>query len=441
MILIFSEKDSPRLRYVLDELLVRRMHVGYTLTSDKVLFEQSDTTKINYSHHSFSGCITIIPHGLLEETSIRQFAIKVVKDKWWRYYFFEQDTSPIPFDLFAASFWLLSRYEEYRPATKDQHGRYKSESSLAVQEGFITIPIVDVWAQQLGYHLGQQFPGFNYQPNPFRFISTIDIDFAFRYIGMGAKRQCLKLLKSLAQARFSDFATQLLCMTGLRKDPYDTYDYIRQLAQTHGISLIYFVLMKSGTAYDKNIAPTNPHLRQLLLKLQKHGQLGLHPSYYSKEQINWIEEEKSKLESILQKPTSLSRQHFLRLTIPDTYRQLALADFESDYSMGYSDIAGFRASTCNPFLFFDLLTNHTAAVLVHPVALMDTTLRYAMKLTPEEANKHAVQLMNEVQKTGGLFISIWHNSNLGKEEGWEIWRGVFEKMHTLASVKHLENGD
>lgn len=42
----------------------------------------------------------------------------------------------LPFDVFAASFYLLSRYEEYLPHLKDEHGRYPASESLAFKNGF-----------------------------------------------------------------------------------------------------------------------------------------------------------------------------------------------------------------------------------------------------------------------------------------------------------------
>ena len=44
--------------------------------------------------------------------------------------------SVLPYDIFAASFYLISRYEEYLPHVKDEYGRFTAEESLAYKNGF-----------------------------------------------------------------------------------------------------------------------------------------------------------------------------------------------------------------------------------------------------------------------------------------------------------------
>jgi hypothetical protein len=65
--------------------------------------------------------------------------------------------------------------------------------------------------------------------------------------------------------------------------------------------------------------------------------------------------------------------------IPTSYRQLSevyadLVDFEfsEDYSMGYTDQIGFRASTATPFYFYDLTNEFQLPLKVHPVVAKDT---------------------------------------------------------------------
>lgn len=434
MLLIYSDKFTQRLQYILQELLQRRLGLIFSLTQDWDFFLASQEVKINYSNQTDERALNILPHGLLDETTIVKQNISVKKHPDWRFIFFEQNTN-IPFDIFSAAFYLLSRYEEYNLTQTDKHGRFLHEQSLAFQNGFEHIPLVDIWAQQLGFELKKMFPAIEIKQKHFQFLSTVDIDFAFRYTGIGLTRQIGKLFKSFLQRRFSDVSSQLFTFFGGTKDPYDTYDYIHKITQSSNQQLQYFVLMCSGTDYDKTINPHSPEMNRLLKRLSAKANIGAHPSYNSTEEISLMKEEKTLLENHIGKEISNSRQHFLRVKFPTTFRNLIEAKIENDFSLGYTNHCGFRASTTNSFLFFDLERNEQTRLLLHPVAAMDTALRYGMKLNVKEAKQKAEQLMNEVEKTGGTFISIWHNSNLGKEEGWQEWREVFEKIHTLASIK------
>jgi hypothetical protein len=173
----------------------------------------------------------------------------------------------------------------------------------------------------------------------------------------------------------------------------------------------------------------------LLKRLHEKGELGIHPSYLSGDDYKMIAHEKKHMEAILQKQVLHSRQHYLRFQIPSTFQSLIKAGITNDYSMAYAGHVGFRASTCMPFQFFDIIANQITPLTSYPVAVMDTTLRYAMKMKPADAQKKIEQLMVIVKELNGTFISIWHNSNLGEEEGWGNWKNTFEYMHTLATEK------
>ena len=435
MILIYSEKESPRLDYIVHELLERRLGLLARICYNKDEFEVQAEPKINYSSIPIQGALQIIPHGLLHQTDIRKQEIQVVKNSKWHYCFFSQQNELVPFDVFAASFWLLSRYEEYTTDSLDEHGRFSHEHAQAFKNEFIKLPLVDKWAQILGSLLKERFPEVFISSPTFKFISTIDIDFAYRYKGIGTSKQVGKLIKSLIQGRFSDTLTQLQTLVGARPDPYDTYKYINKLANENRLPLMYFFLMRSGTDYDKNISPYGLEMRSIAKRLSKEFACAIHPSYYSTQFEKLMREEKQLLEQYIGKKITQSRQHFLKLSLPQTYEQLSAAGITEDYSMGFPNHSGFRASTAYPFNFFNLSVNKQVPLLIYPIAIMDTALRYGMKLTPKQAINEVDICMKAVEQTGGFFIPIWHNSNLSNAEGWDNWKDVFNKMHTLASIK------
>ena len=89
--------------------------------------------------------------------------------------------SVLPFDIFAASFFLLSRYEEYLPHVRDVHERFTAAQSIAMKHGFLEKPVVDVWAFQLLTKLKEKFPDYAYETRSYSHITTIDVDNAYAY--------------------------------------------------------------------------------------------------------------------------------------------------------------------------------------------------------------------------------------------------------------------
>ena len=127
-----------------------------------------------------------------------------------------------------------------------------------------------------------------------------------------------------------------------------------------------------------------------------------------------------------------SRQHFLILHLPHTYQKLIDNDILEDYSMGYAAHTGFRAGTCTPYKFFDLDTESATDLTVYPFALMEATLKYYMKLQPEQAIEHISEIVEKVKKVDGTFIGLWHNETLNDVGIWSGWRRVFEHMVEVA---------
>ncbi len=438
MLSIYTKQKSERLNYILAELFGRRIGVDFIVTNDESEFNKIGSAKINYSDLFFADVININPSSLLFEEKISQQNIQVKSHIDWNTIFFETD-SEIPFDIFAASFYLLSRYEEYQldrqadlPNRKDKHGRFLQEQSLAFRNHFIETPLVDVWAKKLKELILEKFPQTKIREKQFRILSTIDIDFAYKYKGIGLIRQKLKFWNALFHGRLKDCVEQIKFNFGSINDPYDTYDFIQKISQQYKTTLIYFVLMRTGTKYDKNISPDGDVMKRLLQKITEKHKMGLHPSYFSDERS--IGKEKYLLEKQLNKKVIKSRQHFLKFSLPETYQALENLNFSDDYSMAYSSICGFRASTCLPFLFYNLKNNTTSSLTIHSPIVMDVTLKNYEQLSIDDAIIKIEKLMREVKNVNGDFISIWHNSNLTEQSDWKNWNAVFEKMHTLAVI-------
>src|SRR5690606_41751175 len=125
-----------------------------------------------------------------------------------------------------------------------------------------------------------------------------------------------------------------------------SYNSIKQLMNHHGLSLKYFSLVKGDTAFDK-MHNFDAHHHEIK-NLEKNFPVFIHPSYYSQEN-NCILPEKQYLENLLNKNISRSRQHFIKLTLPHTYRMLIQAGITDDYSMGFPQHNGFRAGTSRSY--------------------------------------------------------------------------------------------
>jgi hypothetical protein len=156
--------------------------------------------------------------------------------------------------------------------------------------------------------------------------------------------------------------------------------------------------------------------------------VGIHPSYYSMQNEQKIKKEQSLLESIVNFPITKSRQHYLRVALPETYQHLVDLEIKQDYSMGYASHFGFRAGTCTPFYFYDLDFEIQTPLKVFPFAAMDVTLKDYLNFTPKKSYNTIMHLANEVRKVRGTMITVFHNESASGNGEWRGWSKLYESL-------------
>jgi hypothetical protein len=365
---------------------------------------------------------------LLFEQGVNDLEINISKWDETPCFFNTSSNSSIPFDIFAASFYLISRYEEYLPHVRDVHERFTAEQSLAYKFRFLEKPVVDIWALKLKDILKERFPEYHFPEREFSYISTIDVDNAYAYKYKSFVRTSGGFINDFFKLHLKSFWDRLLVLLRVRKDPYNTFEHILALSNTYKVKVIFFFLIADYTTFDTNVSATKRQFRLLIKHIADYASIGLHPSYYTMKNSVMLKKEKERLESITNIPATISRQHFLRFSLPETYQNLIDLEINEDYSMGYASHVGFRAGTSIPFHFFDLDFEIQTPLLIYPFALMDTTLNDYMGLTPKQSLGRTKDLLQEVMKVKGTFITLFHNESVSGYLRWNGWQRVYETM-------------
>jgi hypothetical protein len=217
-----------------------------------------------------------------------------------------------------------------------------------------------------------------------------------------------------------------------KADPYFTFEYLDQLhTQYAHLQPIYFWLLGDHGPYDKN---TNPELKVMQNLIQVHQQRyqgGIHPSYASNGKKGQLQKELDRLKNITNQEVLKSRQHFLKLNFPSTYRALLNAGLKADYSMGYAGQLGFRASIAHSFYWYDLENEQQTDLRIHPFMFMDVTLKDYLKINKDEVLDEIKGIVEVTKAVGGELMTIWHNNSFCESEGWEGWRVIYEEILEL----------
>lgn len=427
-LLIFVPEITPRIEYSFGLIFKTILGTGMSFTTNTDEFLQSDLPKINYSQTNFFSGLFLKAHSLLFSKTINVQEIETVEYQQMQLFFPTSGDSFLPFDPFACAFYLVTRYEEYLSESTDEHERFTDSENILVRLRLHQKPIVDLMAYWLAEKISGQFPEFKIRRRSFKFVTSIDIDNAWAFKNKSLMVSLGTIMKAVFNARFDELKQRLIVFLGLQNDPYDTYKYILDTYKGLLNHILFFILIGDRNQYDKSISFRNKNFRHLIAHLSSVCEVGIHPSYASNCKPWLFETEKERLEDIIQKPVTKSRQHFLKLKMPQTYQQLQKAGITDDYTMGFASLVGFRAGTCTAFHFFDLSCNQRTELMIHPFQTMDVTLKNYLKMDPEQAWQQIEKLMFEVKKVNGTFISLWHNESLKDSGQWLGWRKVFEQI-------------
>jgi len=433
MILIYIPGITSRVQYIFKLLLQDILGIEYRLTDLKEEFERFGGPRFVYDRIPVEGELFLETAGLLFEAGIYPHELQTTQVKGLPVIFEgRHPRSLLPFDPFSACFYMVSRYEEYSRHKKDKYGRFQVSESIASQGKFLEKPIVHLWAEQLALALLAYFPSLDLRPPDYRFIPTIDIDHAFAYRGRGMIRNMGSAGRSLLKGNVKDISLRFKVLSGMEKDPYDIYDYLHPLHLKMKLSPVYFILFASYGGDDNNISLRDKNFHRILRELDSDDGVGLHPSLSSNKHRDRLESEWRGLSGILGRDILLSRQHFLKISFPRTYRNLIKLGITDDFSMGYASHMGFRAGIAIPFQFFDLSNNEITALRVHPVAIMDVTLKDYLRLSPEESLETIRRVITTIKAVNGEFVSLWHNESLSESGRWKGWRMVYNEMLEMA---------
>ncbi len=437
MILVYADEVTSRLEYIVNVFFNQIYFTPFSITNNQDDFIKYEGAKINYSTKKDNRDGIFISATNLLFTNIIDTTLEpaIENDSTFETPFFfrtSQKDSTIPFDVFAASFYLITRYEEYLPHVPDKFDRFDAKESMAYKNNFLNMPLINIWAIHLKKIIEQNYPDNKIDFPVFKSTITIDVDQAYAFKHRGFHRNFLAFSKNFFRCNFTEIANQIKILCGYKNDHYDSFDYLKTQQEKNSIPFIYFFNLGKYSQYDKNLSSNNYFQQKLIKNIAKQNSIGIHPSYYSNVNNTYLPNEIAALKNIVQHPIINSRQHFIRLFFPSTYQQLLNENIENDYSMGYATLPGFRASICTPFLWFNLQANTSTNLMLHPFAFMDGHLAENLKLTPTEAWAQIENLIKTVKNANGHFITIWHNSTVNNIGIWKNWQTIFEK--TLSTL-------
>ena len=425
MLLIYSHKITNRLTYVTKQIFGGILGVETKLTTKVEDFIKHSGPKITYTKQALQNEFFIRSNDLLFEQGINDLDIRVSDWEGVPCFFATDENSAIPYDVFSASFFLLSRYEEYLPHVKDSVGRYPAKESLAYKNKFLELPVVDLWAHKLFLRLKARFPDMQSKKREYNFTSIVNVTASHCYAHRGLMRTLGGYLLDLSKLGFRRMVRRTMVLMRLSKDPFDNFDKLVQIHKKYKAKSMFFFQFAEYSAHDKNISPHNNTFRYLIKSIADYSVVSLSTSFLSSTDKVVLKEEKKGLGGLIHRPLKYARLRYNRVNVPATYRTLIEAEFTNDFSMGYTHQIGFRAGTCTPFYFYDISLESKQPLRVHPFAMHDYALLNYKK--PNEVFDKMDTVFRNVREVKGSFITIFSNELLGSKHKIP-WISLYESL-------------
>ena len=425
MLLIYTQKITPRTTYIFKHICMRilGLEVGFTSVIEELIAHSGP--KISYGKQQMGNELFIQSQGLLTEQGVESIDITVKPWEETVCFFPVSEKSALPFDIFSAGFYLLSRYEEYLPHVKDERGRYPVSESLGYKEKFLQQPVVDVWAYKFKKVLEEHFPSIEFSSKKMNIHTVIKAVEPYAYEQKGIFRSFIGYLSDLLRFKILQVTRRTQVILGVRRDPHNTFKWIINRAKRSKNPLSVFFLLGEAATFKESINTHRQKFKMLIKYVNDYKEVGLLFSMGALDEHQMLKKEKEQLEEITNRNLlSTMGSHYL-VNLPDFYRDLVELEVKRDFTMVYKNTVGFRAGTCTPFLFYDLDYEIKTPLIIHPLAM--TTLALTGK-SDIEINKTIDAVMNSVKKVNGTFSMIFSNTDFSSERD-KTWRKIFsEKM-------------
>ncbi|MEA1953181.1 MAG: polysaccharide deacetylase family protein, partial [Campylobacterota bacterium] len=335
-------------------------------------------------------------------------------------------------DIFAACFFMLTRWEEYVNKNRDSHDRFPATESLAFKQGFLDRPVVNEYVEELKTMLLDLDSSLDFKKREFQLVLTHDVDQILKYpdilsgvreiVGDIIKRKSLILaLNNL----FKKIKTHL----NLQNDPFDTFDYLMDISESVSTKSYFFFMGKGLTQFDNMYASHDDFVKRLIRKIKTRGHhIGIHPTYNAYNKNEQFYREKLELEENLKCNITFGREHFLRFEIPTTWQIWEDNNMVWDSTVGYADKEGFRCGICYEYSVFNILTRKKLNLKEKPLIVMEGSFAtYQANINPGIMQDKILSLMTQVKKYNGDFVYLWHNSSFNTTK-WKEYQHIYENV-------------
>lgn len=318
-------------------------------------------------------------------------------------------------DVFASSFFMLTRWEEFVLPHGDNELRCDESELFCVKQGLEKRPLVNEYIAMLSdffCHFGLHI----IPERQFTVFPTHDVDRLYL-------SSFSELIKNLSDMVFIKKLHKKAWITIWRylyyrvlfSNPFDSFNDIMNISDSFKLkSSFYFKANakgETGATYFFN----DFHIKDAIRNIINRGhKIGFHPSENTFNNEKQFEKEFNRLHNISALVKG-GRQHNL-LYNKNTFRIWNRLDLDYDSGYGFQYRNGFRCGICYEFEIFDIGLRQRMKLREVPFLIMDSVF-LRRKSSFIEMEKNAMHIVDMVKKYNGVLCMIWHTNLFNSIEG------------------------
>lgn len=332
-------------------------------------------------------------------------------------------------DIFASSFFMLTRWEEHVNKTRDNHNRFPLKESFAFKHKFYDTPVVNEYVEILWNMLVYLDCKQERKKRSFNIILSHDIDyplFSSRNIFKAAGAE-LFVRKSLSDA-YSSFKSIIKGRINPDNDLFNTFGYLMGLSEKHNLKSHFFFMSAKKNSHNYGYSLKNKFIKNIFGEIKKRGHIiGFHPGYDTYNNYKKWKEELDLLSKFTSQKIVCGRQHYLRFDPLITWQIWEDNNMEWDSTLGFPEKEGFRCGTCFEYSVFNIHKRKKLILKEKPLIVMDGSINYGEKKNSGEIIDRVLKIKKIVKKFNGDFILLWHNSSFNIPI-WKDGKKIYEEI-------------
>ena len=432
MILIYCNKTSPRIEYIFNHIFNLILNKKFSITNSRSEFIDFNGYKFSYANAPISEELFFQSNGLLEERGLENHEVKIFVWDNLKCFFRVGQKSAIPFDIFSAIFFLLSRYEEYMPHSRNKYTQFSHVESVAYKENFLEMPLIDIWIEKLVSILKNKIK-LKCKIDSSNKTETMIITslLPYKYINKYPFESFMIWIKNFIKLNLWEVIEHLLVLLRIKIDPWEIDNKIKQILLTSKTKVLLFFSFSSESFFRDETPKTNENFKKYIKQVHDNFLIGLLPSNNALKEPKTFEMESLNISRLVHiRIDKVLLQAGLR-KISEDYKSYISLGYVNDFSMGYTDAFGYRASTCSSFFFYDLSNETKTKLLVTPYVAHH---RLIDKISLTEVIDKIQKFKKIARKFSGSFSIILSNEIFENSV-----RNARRRLHFISIIKNLCN--